>query len=62
MIIAQFCNLLFIKKFFTFKINLFNFYCLMSFSNCTFKYFPCIFKVILVLFNLASVIVFSKFI
>ena len=30
----------------------------MSFTNSTFEYFPCIFKVILVLFNLASIIVF----
>ena len=40
------------------QANLFNFNGFMSFTNSTFDHFPCIFKVILVLFNLASMTVF----
>ena len=42
------------------KNNLFDFSDLISFTISPFEYFPCIFKVILALFNLAGIIVFSE--
>ena len=44
--------------FFTLRANLFNFNAFMSCTDSTFEYFQCIF--VLVLFNLASIIVFSE--